>query len=29
LLEDGAVVSIGPADEVVDLYYEREGIATS
>jgi len=29
LLEDGAVVSIGPAAEVVDLYYEREGIATS
>jgi ABC-type polysaccharide/polyol phosphate transport system ATPase subunit len=29
LLEDGAVVSIGPADEVVDLYFEHEGIATS
>ena len=27
LLEDGAVVSIGPAAEVVDLYYEREGIS--
>ena len=27
LLEEGAVVSIGPAAEVVDLYYEREGIS--
>lgn len=29
LLEDGAIVSIGPAAEVVDLYYQREGIASS
>jgi ABC-type polysaccharide/polyol phosphate transport system ATPase subunit len=26
LLDEGEVVSIGPADEVVDLYLEREGI---
>jgi ABC-type polysaccharide/polyol phosphate transport system ATPase subunit len=26
LLENGAVISIGSADEIVDLYFEREGI---
>jgi ABC-type polysaccharide/polyol phosphate transport system ATPase subunit len=27
LLENGSAVSIGSADEIVDLYYEREGIS--
>ncbi len=27
LLESGSVVSIGPSDEIVDLYFEREGIS--
>ena len=26
LLDNGSVVSIGPANDIVDLYFEREGL---